>query len=379
MTAVNGNAADRKRSALEQRRQAFILESLGQSVYCSDDNGLLLYTNKAFDALFGYGRGELNGQPLSALYDVGPPPDAMDTLLTEIAAALRLQGQWSGEIRARRKDGAAFDIFATTERLTTPEGAIWVSVCEDITERKRRAREIQERRKEQEALLQEQVAAQTASAIAHELNQPLLAIASYNEAALRMLRSEPPALGPAIKALESSVRQTQRAGDVTRELLEIMNRRAVPYEPIDLGREARDSLATVRPDYELPIEFRLSVEPGVSAVYARRIHVQKVFINLMRNAIEAMTEAAVAKPELNVDIRPESKGNHIRVTVRDNGPGVDPGDLERIFNPFYTTKSFGMGMGLTICRALIEANGGAFWAEAGRQGAAFHFHLPIAE
>ena len=222
------------------------------------------------------------------------------------------------------------------------------------------------------------MAAQTASAIAHELNQPLLAIASYSEAALRMLRSDAPDLETTIKALESSIRQTQRAGDVTRELLEIMNRTAVPYEAIDLGREARNSFATIRPDYDLQFKFRLDVEDGTPPVYARRIHVQKVFINLMRNAIEAMAETTAAKPELNVDIRTESKRDRVHVAVRDNGPGISPANLGRIFNPFYTTKSFGMGMGLTICRSLIEANGGSFWADAGRQGAAFHFDLPIA-
>jgi signal transduction histidine kinase len=98
----------------------------------------------------------------------------------------------------------------------------------------------------------------------------------------------------------------------------------------------------------------------------------------MRNAIEAMKDAAVPNPELNVEIRSESNGELMRVSVRDNGPGLTPADLDRIFKPFYTTKTHGMGMGLSICRSLVEANGGRFWADAGRQGAAFHFTLPVA-
>jgi PAS domain S-box-containing protein len=372
------NITTRKLYEQELRKQGFILENIGQGVNYTDVNGSILYTNKTFDTVFGYSRGELIGHHISDIYDSDVVHGKMDVLLAEMANSIRLHGVWGGEIRARRKDGSTFDTYTTIKHLVTEDGEVWVSICEDISERKRRAKEIQERRKEQEALLQEQVAAQTASAIAHELNQPLLAISSYSEAALRMLQSDQPDMKTITRAIEASIRQAQRAGDATRELLEIMNRTVVPYESIDLGQEVRNSLATIRPDYELALRFRLEAADDVPPVYARRIHVQKVIINLMRNAIEAMKGAAVPNPELNVEIRPESNGELMRVSVRDNGPGLTPADLDRIFKPFYTTKTHGMGMGLSICRSLVEANGGRFWADAGRQGAAFHFTLPVA-
>jgi PAS domain S-box-containing protein len=352
-----------------------LLQHAPMGIGYTDEKGFIQYTNKAFDGVFGYARDELIGRHLSIIYDTDVAGRRTGSPLGEMAATLRLRGVWGGELRARRKDGSTFDTHTNIEYLETENGAIWMLICEDITERKRHAKAIQESRKEQEALLQEQVAAQTAAAMAHEINQPLLAISSYVEAALRMLRSGRPDMDTVIHALDASIRQTQRAGHATRALLDIMNRMAVPYESIDLELETRNTLSSVRFDYEHNFRFRLARIGDGSPVYARRIHVQKVLINLMRNAVESMKEAGVPDPEIKVSIR-RTDDEAMQVTVHDNGPGVDPKDVERVFNPFYTTKSYGMGMGLTICRSLIEANGGRFWLDPG-PGGTFHFTLPI--
>jgi C4-dicarboxylate-specific signal transduction histidine kinase len=240
-------------------------------------------------------------------------------------------------------------------------------------------KELQERRMERESLLQQQVAFQTASAIAHELNQPLFAIAANSEAALRMLKAGNPQPDKLMSALEANVRQAQRAAQSTRQLLEFANKSEVAAEALDLNHEVGTALHSVKADFEMVFKSELELEKDLPLVWANRGHVQKVLVNLLRNGVEAMAEAGVPAPAITVTVRTAREENFAQVSVCDNGPGLKPEDIKRVFQPFYTTKTNGIGMGLKISRSLIEANGGQLWvdAEEGR-GAAFHFTLPFA-
>jgi signal transduction histidine kinase len=234
------------------------------------------------------------------------------------------------------------------------------------------------------------VTAQTAATITHELNQPLLAITSYGDAAAQLLNGAKPDLALIRKAVDGCRREAFRAGRTMRELLELFKVEVAPPEVFDLNGEITAVLRDVRVQHELDFDHAVLLEEGLAPVRANRIHVQKVLLNLLQNAIEAMKGAGVEQPAIVVKVTARVDENVVQVTVQDNGPGLGEDDVQRLFQPFFTTKTQGTGMGLSVSRALIEENGGQLWADQQEvcqmclypqelKGAAFHFTLPLAK
>jgi two-component system sensor kinase FixL len=216
-----------------------------------------------------------------------------------------------------------------------------------------------------------------ASAMAHELNQPLSAISNYLEAAARHLERAPSgAAAETLFAIEAASGCAIRAGDIIRRLRAMLvhgDAQRRPAAVAEMIAEAR-ALATVGHG-DAPIDYRQSVPPSL-AVLADPIQIQQVLLNLMRNAIESMEAAEAAR--LTVSAR--RKRDMVEIVVRDTGPGIDPAVRDQLFEPFASTKEEGMGIGLSISRTIVEAHGGRIWAEAGEgEGAAFHLTLPRAE
>lgn len=283
-------------------------------------------------------------------------------------------------------------------RITNPNNAIvrWVSVVgkmqfenglptrlvgvvRDITEHKEFEKNLQQQRAETEAVFTQQVAARTASAIAHELNQPLAAISAYSEVALHAL-SETNANPDKLKrALEGCAAQAQRAGNSLHELLAFLQEGELLTECFNLNDSVKDALNITKSDGYIEFKLFLYLDKKLPPVLANRIQVQKVLVNLLRNAVEAMRVAGAANNEIAVMIRTHKNTNMAHVTVKDSGPGLTPETAKRLFEPFFTTKPTGIGMGLAISRTLIEANGGQLWFEPNtKAGATFHFTLPFA-
>ena len=254
-----------------------------------------------------------------------------------------------------------------------------VGVVQDITENKMLEKKLQEHRVDTEALFTQQVAARTASAIAHELNQPLAAISAYSEVALHAL-SETNANPDKLKrALEGCVAQAQRAGTSLHELLAFLQEGELLTERFGLNDSVKEALNITNSDGYKDFYLFLHLDKKLPVVLANRIQVQKVLVNLLRNAVEAMHVAGFAKNEIAVLVRTQNDTSMAQVTVKDSGPGLTPETAKRIFEPFFTTKPTGIGMGLAISRALIEANGGQLWFEPyTKAGATFHFTLPLA-
>ncbi len=251
-------------------------------------------------------------------------------------------------------------------------------VFENTTEAKRRERELQERRNDMEFLQQQQVAAQTAAAIAHELNQPLGAISAYNEVALRVLQGGGPE--KLVRAIEGSAEQAQRAGRTLHELLAFLQHQEIQTEPMDLNAVVKEAIAMAQNDGYGGFHPVLRLKRGLPPVRANRTQLQKVMVNLVRNGVEAMREAGVPDAAISITVRTLAESRQAQVTVKDSGPGVDTETARRIFDPFFTTKARGIGLGLAISRALVEAHGGQLWHEPGdKPGATFHFTLPFAE
>jgi signal transduction histidine kinase len=248
-----------------------------------------------------------------------------------------------------------------------------------ISARRRQEAALKALRAEMEELLKLQVASQTAAAIAHELNQPLNALASYADAALRLLQAGNPTPEKLQRAVEGGAAQAQRAGQVVRELLHFFQRRDTPIEAIDLKQAIDRALAVVESNGVGGLDASVDLAPALRPVQASRLQIEKVLVNLVSNGADAMRAAGVSPQSITITVRATAEDNMAQVTVCDCGPGLSEEAARRVFTPFYTTKPSGIGMGLAVSRALVEANGGRLWTEpAPGRGGIFHFTLPFA-
>jgi len=341
--------------------------------------GRWLRVNRKLCTILGYSPEELVSREFRIIThpeDVSDDLDLMHRMLAGEMSTLSL------EKRYVHKNGSIVWTKLTSALLRTARGApdYFISVIEDISERKQTEAALHALYAEMEQLTHFQIANQTAAAFAHELNQPLNAVASYSEAALRLLRSGNPRPERLIHAIESSAQQAQRAGRVVREFVAFMAEKEVQTEPNDLNDVIRHVIARVEKDGFDTTRIHVNLEPDLKPVMANRLQVEKVLINLVENSIEAMRDAGIDTHAIAVSVRTSADAAMAQVTVSDKGPGIDRETLRRIFDPFFTTKPKGLGMGLAISRTIIEAHGGQLWVDSeSNTGATFHFTLPFAE
>lgn len=288
-------------------------------------------------------------------------------------------GEYKAGFRIIRQNDGSVRWIASTGKVIFEEGRAVriVGVMQDVTEQKNIESRLREQRASMEVLMKRQVASQTASAIAHELNQPLAALSAYSEVALHELANIecPEKLS---RALSRCVEQAHRAGKTLHELMEFLQRGDLVVEAVDLNEAVVEAVTITHSDGYGNFHPKFELEPELPPVLANRLQVQKVVANLIRNGVEAMRMADVPAAAITVRVQTLKERNMALVTVEDIGPGLDADLAKRLFDPFFTTKSHGIGMGLAISRALIEANGGELWADPAKgAGAIFHFTLPF--
>jgi two-component system sensor kinase FixL len=215
-----------------------------------------------------------------------------------------------------------------------------------------------------------------AASLAHELNQPLAAILSNAQAARRFLAMAEPDLEEVREALADIIEDDRRAGRVIRGLRALLKKGDVEAEPLDVNSLVREVVALTHSDAVVRnIEIRLELASDLPPVHGDRVRLQQVLLNLMLNGAEAMEHIEAEARELIVQTARDEAG--VLVSVRDAGVGLDEHNIDRIFDTFFTTKPGGLGMGLAICRSIVEAHGGRLWATANTdRGATFQFTLP---
>jgi PAS domain S-box-containing protein len=299
------------------------------------------------------------------------------------ARCLRGEAEVGLELGLRRRDTGQHWIGSYTfGPIRDESGRVQggVITCRDITEAKRSRRAIEAIESEAQEMVRFHVISQTVSAMAHELNQPLTAITAYSEAADGLLRMEPPALERLRDVLRKNAVQAQRAGQVVRGLLEFLSRRQIRTEPVNLNDLISQVVDRISHDFAFEATYRLQLQDGLPLVRVNRLQVEKVLVNLIENGIEAMAQAGSQAPSIHVDVRTAAEAGMAQVTVTDSGPGVAEDVRQRLFDPFFSTKPTGIGMGLAIARQIIESHGGKLWVETRLgAGASFHFTLPLAE
>jgi PAS domain S-box-containing protein len=287
--------------------------------------------------------------------------------------------------------------FETEFRATLPDGTeTWVSaigratdhdggepvllrgVCIDVTERKRADVETQLLRTELAHVSRVSVMGQLASALAHELSQPLGAILRNAEAAELFVARKPPDLGEVTAILNDIRDDDHRASDIIARMRSLLKRRELDLSTVPLGEIVSDVVALTKAD---ALARQVSVEvdlPDGLSVQGDRVHLQQVLLNLLLNGMDAMEDVAPAARRIVISAH-RLDAAKAEVAVADAGHGIDTGMLAKVFEPFYTTKSGGMGMGLAICQTIIEGHKGRIWVENNPDGGAtFRFTLPLA-
>ena len=260
--------------------------------------------------------------------------------------------------------------------LNRAEGGAVVSST-DITERKRAELEAQRSRQELAHFTRVSTMGELTASLAHELNQPLTGILTNAQAARRLLDKTRPDLEELRAILQDIIEDDRRAADVIQRLRELLRKGESEVSRLDLNALIRDVLKLLGSDTVIRnVSIALDLESGATVVSGDRVQLEQVLLNLLLNAMEAMSERLGGDRTVVVRTR-STDATCVQASVEDGGPGLRPGTHETVFEPFYTTKSSGMGMGLAIARSIIEAHGGTIWAENSSRGATFHFRLPL--
>jgi PAS domain S-box-containing protein len=344
--------------------------------------GRILEANDAFLRMTGYDRedlasGRLNRPDLT-------PVEWRDRDARTVAELKMMGTVQPFEKEYFRKDGSRLPVLIGGTLFEASENQ-GVSFVLDLTERKRAEAEARESERRYRETLMELAHAnrvtamgQLTASIAHEVNQPITAAVINAEAALRWLGAQPPDLEEVRAALGLIVEDGTRAGNIIGGIRALIKKLPPRQACLDLNEAIREVIALTRGEAaKTGVSVQTDLADGLPLIYGDRVQLQQVILNLIINAIEAMSGVAETPRALLISTEQAEPGG-VLVAVRDSGPGLDPASLEHLFNAFYTTKSGGMGMGLAICRSIIEAHEGQLCASANEpRGAVFQFTLPL--
>jgi two-component system, LuxR family, sensor kinase FixL len=356
------------------REQANLLELTHDAIFVRDMRDRVTYWNRAAEQLYGWPREAAIGRPAAELLQTRfPAPQE------EIRAALLRDGAWEGELIHTARSGARVVAMSRWALQRDKEGKP-LAVLENNTDITAATAAREELHQAQAALAHAARVAtlgELSASIAHEVNQPLAAIITNGEAALRWMARKEPDLGEARDALKRVISDGERASEVIRRIRALTRKNEQNRTHLDLNAVIEESLALVAREIAgHRVTLELDLAPGLPPVEADRIQLQQVLINLLLNALQAMD--AVESEQRRLRIRSfVDDGHQACIAVEDSGPGFDAETARQLFSAFFTTKAAGMGMGLSICRSIVEAAGGRIWATRNDgAGATFHIALP---
>ncbi|AWJ82199.1 hybrid sensor histidine kinase/response regulator (plasmid) [Azospirillum sp. TSH58] len=381
------------RLRMSERRYAATLASIRDGVILCDRDGRVEFMNRVAETMTGWTAADAAGQPLTSVFvavdeETQEPQEDFSALVRRSGAHAppdrlsRLLPR--GETAPARPDAAAAEMtgIVVEERCSAiiddrGEVAGAILVFSDLTQRRRIAEALRKAQADLAHIGRLTVMGELAAAVAHEVNQPLMAIITNAGTCLQHLSQPEPDLGKTRAVAERIVRDAQRAGDVVRSIHALARR--TPADPgwVDMNALIVETLALVRAELR---RARIAVETDLQAgppwVHGDRVQLQQLILNLVMNAIEAM--AASDRPPRRLRIATGSGDGGIGVRVEDSGPGIAEADPDVLFRALYTTKPGGLGMGLSISRSIVELHGGRLTATAGTPcGSVFEFVIPV--
>jgi len=356
-----------------------ILQTIPDAMIVIDGHGIMQLFSTAAERLFGWSEHEAIGQNVSILM---PEPDRTrhDGYIARYRTTNDPHIIGIGRIvTGKRRDGATFPMHLSIGEMESGGEPYFTGFVRDLTEHQQTQTRLQELQSELVHVSRLTAMGEMASALAHELNQPLAAISNYMKGSRRLLAGSSDPNAPKVEsALDRAAEQALRAGQIIRRLRDFVSRGESEKRVESLSKLIEEAgalgLAGAR---EQNVQLRFSLDPDADLVLADRVQIQQVLVNLFRNALEAMAqsprrELAVANTRVADDM--------IEVEVSDTGSGFRDDVIPNLFQTFFTTKDTGMGVGLSISRSIIEAHGGRMWAESNAAGGAtFRFTLPATD
>jgi PAS domain S-box-containing protein len=376
------NAEDRLR-----RSEAYLAEAqrLSHTGTCVFDATTMLYLYWSNECYRIWGLDPLQGLPSRETVWQRIHPDDRDRVWEGVQGALRQRKDYAGEFRIVLADGTVKYLAAGTHHMLSAGGEIVevIGTHVDVTERKR-AQEEHEKLRQLESDLAHMnrlgIMGEQAASLVHEITQPIATARNNARAAVNFLERQPAELGEVREALDCIVADTDRAREIIDRIRDHIRKAPARKARFDLNDAVDEVIVLGRSAITkngASVQTRLA--EGLFPVEGDRVQLQQVILNLVLNAVEAMSSIEAGPRDLLIGTE-QTQGNGVLVTVRDSGPGIDPENLERVFEAFYTTKTSGVGIGLSICRSIIDAHGGRLWADANKpRGAVFRFILPGAE
>jgi two-component system, LuxR family, sensor kinase FixL len=361
--------------ASEQRFRA-VVEAVPSAILLVDDKGMITLANAQAETVFGYPQAELIAKPVEMLI-----PERFR------GSHAGLRGAYAGDPRPRamgagrelfgcRKDGGEFPVEVALSPMPAEEGLFVLVSVVDVTERRNTEQATARQRDELAHLSRVAMLAELSGSLAHELNQPLTAILSNAQAAQRFLAQSPPRIDKLAEILTDIVKSDHRAGAVIQRLRAMLRKEEAQRLPLDINDLVEESLHLMRSDLmNRRVVVGTDFDEALPTVRGDRNQLQQVLLNFVINGCDAMDGQEMER-ELLVRTRATAQGN-VEVSVADRGAGIPLADLERVFEPFVTTKVHGLGLGLAICRSIVEAHGGRLWATNNPdRGATLHCELP---
>ena len=380
--AVAHDITDRREDE-EKLKSAFAFrramgESLVTGIRAIDLEGRIIFVNPAFCRMIGWSEQELLGMRPPFPYW---PPEEAEQRRRDLDLTLAGQAPPGGiEMRVMHRDGHRFDVRMYLSPLIDSSGRQvgWMASMNDITERKRMEEETlrhQERLEQTSRLI---TMGEMASSLAHELNQPLSAIANYCMGSVNRLKSGDYRREDILAAMEKASAQAERAGKIIRRTREFVKKSEPVRAPAALAEIVEEAIGFAEIEArKAAVAIQVSIPPDLPPVFADRIMIEQVVLNLVKNGIESMQQTPPEARALNLAARLDGEGM-VEVAVADRGCGMTDGQVERLYTPFFTTKAEGMGMGLNICRSIVEYHDGRLWVQPNPGGGSvFRFTLPV--
>jgi PAS domain S-box-containing protein len=369
-------AGDELRDSEQSARSA--LDGIGGLITVNDANGRLETVNRQVLEYFGRSLEWLKNWGAN---DAVHPEDFPRILeLYNVATASGIPFNY--EVRLRRFDGEYrwFDNRGVPIRDDTGRVVRWYVLLTDIEDRTRALAKLEQMQSDFAHLSRLSVMGELTASLAHEITQPIASARNNARAAQNFLDMQPPDLGEVRGAVQSIVGDADRAGAIVDRIRDHIKKAPPRKCQFDLNEAINEVILLARSAITTNgVSLRARLTESLLPVVGDRVQLQQVVLNLILNGVEAMSTVEAAPRELSISTE-QTDGGGVLVSVRDSGPGIDPDHLDRVFDPFYTTKSSGVGMGLSICRSIIDSHGGRLWVEANAPlGAVFQFTLPGAE
>jgi two-component system sensor kinase FixL len=355
-----------------------ILSTVPDAMVVIDETAIIRSFSAAAEILFGYSEEELRGRNVNILMPM-PDSERHDGYIRRYLETGEKRIIGIGRVVfAQRKDGSTFPMELAVGEAHGSGERLFTGFIRDLTERRQTQEKLETLQSELIHVARVSAMGTMASTLAHELNQPITAIANYAEAVRGLLSSGDPAemdVPLMQEALEETAKEALRAGHIVRRLRDFIARgeveKTIEKLPALINEAAVLGLMGAR---EQGVEPRFDLDPYASPVIVDKVQIQQVLINLVRNACEAMSDSPERR--LIVTSRLDDQPGFARVIVADTGPGVAPEFVDQLFKAFVSTKADGMGLGLSICRTIVEANGGRIWMQP-REGGGTEFHFTL--